>query len=147
MSFRSGSDRSVNGEVGRCVRGMYWRGWGGGLLAVIDALVVAKAVEAGVDSSAYIADWFARRPHVNILDVPFQAGQRGKALVARLASVFVRGSTTWWAHNHSTLALRSHHLSVFFWVFNGFSPLSIYYAFVSPSTTAITFRSQVTWVF
>lgn len=55
-------------------------------VAVVDAFVVPQRVQAAVDPFANVADGLAGRPHVNVLYVPFEPGQRGQALVARLAS-------------------------------------------------------------
>lgn len=111
MMNMSSVDGEVGGGWGEGGEGGQGGQGGRGLLAVVDALVVAQAVEAGVDAPADIAHRLPRRPHVDILDVPLEAGERGQGLVAGLAAVFVlRGGCTWRAHNHS-LALSPSSLS------------------------------------
>lgn len=70
------------------------------LLAVVDGLVVPEAVQAGVNPSAYVAHWLARGAHVNVLNVPFEPGERRQALVTGVASVIFLGGAgaTWSQH-------------------------------------------------
>lgn len=99
MAWRAARLASVDGVEGP------GRGTGSrrGLLAVVDRLVVAQAVEAGVHPPAYVTDGLARRPHVNVLNVPFEPRQRRQALVTRLASViFLGGAGATW---HTTQAV------------------------------------------
>lgn len=87
------SAASVHGEEGPRLRGR-----GRLLLAVVDGLVVAEAVEAGVNPPAYVTDGLARRAHVNVLNVPFEPRERGQALVTRVASViFLGGAGATWS--------------------------------------------------
>lgn len=74
------------------------------LLAVVDGLVVAQAVQAGVYAPANVTDRLPRGPHVYVLNMPFEPGERGQALVTRLASViFLGGAGATWSQ-HKQLA-------------------------------------------
>lgn len=81
------------------------------LLAMVDRLVIAQAVQTGVHASAYVTDRLAGRPHVYVLNVPFEPGQRRQALVTRVTSViFLGGAGATWSQ-HKQLApskLRTH---------------------------------------
>lgn len=45
------------------------------LLAVVDGLVVPEAVQARINSPAYVTHGLPRRSHVHVLDVPFEPRQ------------------------------------------------------------------------
>lgn len=96
---RTGGDgrrASVDREEGPLPR----RRGGRLLLAVVDRLVVPETVQAGVNPPAYVAHWLARGAHVNVLNVPFEPGERRQALVTRVASVIFLGGAgaTWSQH-------------------------------------------------
>lgn len=42
---------------------------------MVDALVIAQAVQRAVDALADVADGLLGRPHVHVLDVPLEARQ------------------------------------------------------------------------
>lgn len=54
-------------------------------VAVVDALVVAQAIQGAVDALADIAHGLLGGAHVNVLDMPLEARQRAQVLVARIA--------------------------------------------------------------
>lgn len=54
-------------------------------IAMIDALVIAQAIQRTVDPLAYVAYRLLGGAHVYVLDVPLQSCQRAEVLVARIA--------------------------------------------------------------
>lgn len=78
-----------------------------GLLAVVDRLVVAQTVQAGVHALANVTHWLPGRSHVYVLNVSLEPRQRGQTLVTGVASViFLGGAGATWSQ-HKPLARRS----------------------------------------
>lgn len=109
VSSNGGSGRrptarpSVDREVGSRLRGRSRRR----LLAVVDRLVVAKTVQAGVNPPANVTDGLARGAHVYVLNVSFEPRERRQALVTGVASViFLGGAGATWSQQ-KRLAPRS----------------------------------------
>lgn len=68
------------------------------LLAVVDGLVVAQAVQTRVDPPANVTHGLPGRSHVHVLDVSFEPRQGRQALVTRLTAVlFLGGAGATWS--------------------------------------------------
>lgn len=67
---------------------------------MVDRLVVPEAVQAGVYPPANVTHWLPRGAHVNVLNMPFEPGERRQALVTGLATVIFLGGAgaTWSQH-------------------------------------------------
>lgn len=69
------------------------------VLSMIDALVVAEAVQTGVNSFADTTDRFLAGPRVHVLYVPSEPRKRSEVFVARLAPKLIAraaaGQQTW----------------------------------------------------
>lgn len=58
-------------------------------VAMVDALVVAQAVQGAVDALADVAHRLLGRSHVHVLYMPLETCQRAQVLVARIAAKIV----------------------------------------------------------
>lgn len=72
------------------------------LLAVVDGLVVAEAVQTRVNPPANVTHRLPGRSHVHVLDVAFEPRQRRQALVTWLTAViFLGGAGATWYNTSS----------------------------------------------
>lgn len=107
---RRGRGKRRDASLQRIEGGGTGRGGRRLLFAMVDALVVAQAVQARVHPPTNVTDGLARRPHVYVLNVTFEARERGQALVTGLAPVIFRGraAATWHTTQHVSGRTRSH---------------------------------------